>query len=579
MTKLSLGTGRQRILSQTRKIGMMGYGAPQNQVLYQLSDLYVRAWVAHTQIGKAVSTDSEMVIFANAEICFVTQALQQAILKRLQFKQPNLQERQLVLSAQHTHAAPSGYSHHMLYNLTTPGFQPEVFEAIASAFVAAIEQALASLQPVALDFAKSAFPADQEVAFNRALQAYNANPENEALGPTQTHLAIDRNMYLLRARSGEQTVMVSNWFGVHATSLNNDNTGISSDNKGFAAIELERSLLAEQGQPALCLFAQAAAGDVSPNFYGEGKNWPRGKFDSDLESARFNGRLQARQARQILEQVELQSLSPILDSELVYYDLGQVLCDPAFTGGRQNCYSAPPAHGVSFLQGTQVDGKGISPALAKVVSGICQAQELLEQKRLAKQDPAAYQQFISERQRQAPKIVAVESGRRRFLGIKRLEKLPISEALDPTLGQLRTLAQQGAIAEHSWTPQILPIQLVCIGELALIVFPGEITTTAARRLRTSVGQILAQRGVSETVICSYSNAYSGYCTTPEEYDLQGYEGGHTVFGRWTLAAYQTVYSRLAEAMLKPLEQRDLDHSQRPPVFSEQELAMRSGGGW
>ncbi len=578
MILLSLGTGRERILSQSRKIGMMGYGAHQNQVQYKLSDLYVRAWAAQTQLTNLDEADS-LLIFANAEICFVTQALQQAIFKALQAKYPDLQERQLVLSAQHTHAAPSGYSHHMLYNLTTPGFQPEVFAAIVKAFVGAISQALETLQPASLDFAKAAFPADQEVAFNRALKAYNANPENEPLLPTQTHLAIDRNMYLLRAQSGGQTVMVSNWFGVHATSLDNDNTGISGDNKGLAAIELERHLLAEQGQAAVCLFAQAAAGDVSPNFYGEGKNWPRGKFDSDLESARFNGRLQARQARRILEQADFQALSPRLDSELLYHDLGNILCDPAFTGGREDCYTAPPAHGVSFLEGTLVDGKGISPALAKVVAGISQAQTLLQQKILAKKDPEAYQQFVSERQRQAPKVVAVESGRRRFLGFSELSKLPLPAALDPVLGQLRGLAKNQAINEHSWTPQILPIQLACIGELALIVFPGEITTTAARRLRATVLAILARRGVTETVICAYSNAYSGYCTTPEEYDLQGYEGGHTVFGRWTLAAFQTLYSRLAEAMLKPASERDLDRSLQAPIFSESELSKRSGGHW
>ncbi len=30
-----------------------------------------------------------------------------------------------------------------------------------------------------------------------------------------------------------------------------------------------------------------------------------------------------------------------------------------------------------------------------------------------------------------------------------------------------------------------------------------------------------------------ANGYIGYLMTPEEYDQQHYEGGHTVYGKWT----------------------------------------------
>ncbi|MCP4199899.1 MAG: hypothetical protein GY762_22375, partial [Proteobacteria bacterium] len=35
-----------------------------------------------------------------------------------------------------------------------------------------------------------------------------------------------------------------------------------------------------------------------------------------------------------------------------------------------------------------------------------------------------------------------------------------------------------------------------------------------------------------------------YLTTFEEYQVQAYEGAHTVFGQWSLAAYRTVLADL-----------------------------------
>ena len=43
-------------------------------------------------------------------------------------------------------------------------------------------------------------------------------------------------------------------------------------------------------------------------------------------------------------------------------------------------------------------------------------------------------------------------------------------------------------------------------------------------------------GVTEPVVVGLANNYMGYLTTPEEYEMQHYEGGHTVYGVWTSLA-------------------------------------------
>lgn len=95
-----------------------------------------------------------------------------------------------------------------------------------------------------------------------------------------------------------------------------------------------------------------------------------------------------------------------------------------------------------------------------------------------------------------------------------------------------------------WTPNIVPIQLMRIGSLVLAAGPAEFTIVAGWRVRCTVARTL---GVSpdDVLMVGYSNAYSQYVTTPEEYDSQQYEGGSTLFGRYTLCAYQQEFARLA----------------------------------
>ena len=71
---------------------------------------------------------------------------------------------------------------------------------------------------------------------------------------------------------------------------------------------------------------------------------------------------------------------------------------------------------------------------------------------------------------------------------------------------------------------------------------------AGRRLRATVMNALSGRA-SHVVLAGYANGYAGYITTPEEYMVQQYEGGHTLHGRWTLPAYQQIVSGLANSLV------------------------------
>ncbi|MDY6811559.1 MAG: neutral/alkaline non-lysosomal ceramidase N-terminal domain-containing protein, partial [Actinomycetota bacterium] len=105
----------------------------------------------------------------------------------------------------------------------------------------------------------------------------------------------------------------------------------------------------------------------------------------------------------------------------------------------------------------------------------------------------------------------------------------------------------GLLPPAPWIPHVVPLQILRIGDLVLVAIPAEVTIVAGLRLRSVVADAL-RVDIDNVLIQGYSNAYTQYVTTPEEYDSQQYEGGETQYGRWTLSAYMQEFHALAAAM-------------------------------
>lgn len=109
-------------------------------------------------------------------------------------------------------------------------------------------------------------------------------------------------------------------------------------------------------------------------------------------------------------------------------------------------------------------------------------------------------------------------------------------------------ARDGCDETVSLDPEVLPLQILTIGNLALVAVPFEMTTMAGRRLRQSVATELTSMGIDTVVVAGLANAYAGYVATREEYAAQHYEGASTHFGPWTLSALRQEFARLGSAM-------------------------------
>ncbi len=553
---MQAGWAKEIMALQPRGLAMHGYGQAGHKAWRKRTDLCARVILIQE------SVDQPPLIFCCLELGYVTHALREAILEQIR---PLLgmqwDEARLVLTCTHTHSGPGGCAHEVLYNLVTPGFSPTDFQTVVDASVAAIKRALSQIQPVDLVWTKSALAPNVPVAWNRALQAYLRNPEAIPYREQERHLALDRQVRMLCLRQGSATVAALHLFGVHATCLGSGLNAWDADNKGYAARALER-FLDDQGleQPAVAIFAQGTAGDVSPHYHGPGDLARRQDMSpaQEVSYARRNGHIQAEHAQALCKQQGMVCEGPV-EARLAYADFSDIQVAPEFSEG-EPAGTTRPAHGVSFFAGTPVDGLGISAALATILRRLARQVRSLR----SKVDADFYQA-------QGNKDVFLDAGGKRILGvpINRLLRLPFLEHLDPVVGELRRQVRKGAVEQSPLVPTVLPIQYIRLGPVVFLACPGEFTTIAGQRLVATVRPILEAEGASEVVMLTYCNDYMGYVTTREEYAVQTYEGGHTVYGQWTLAAFQTLYLDL----LLP-EPVLLDPCLRPEPVPVDELNLR-----
>jgi neutral ceramidase len=94
---------------------------------------------------------------------------------------------------------------------------------------------------------------------------------------------------------------------------------------------------------------------------------------------------------------------------------------------------------------------------------------------------------------------------------------------------------------YQWTPDIVDIQLLRVGQFIIIVSPSEATTMSGRRWKAAVKSAALELSLTSAeptvVLGAPANSYAHYVATEEEYGIQRYEGASTLYGPNTLNAY------------------------------------------
>jgi neutral ceramidase len=256
-----------------------------------------------------------------ADIWSASIALKQAVVHRLSRGNPESPwtADNILIGGTHTHSAPGGYLHHMLYNIVPgiteagPGFDPHVFESLVAGIVRAIETAIEQMAPGRLRVATGRIAG---LTRNRSMPAFARNPPRaQAAFPAGVDERVVHLNFERRIAPGVFTpIGFINWFAIHPTNLGPGWTRLSGDNKGWAAHLIETKF----GPDFAAGFANGAAGDVTGNFQPgqagfDPVNGPPTQVHRDRMMA--TGEAQAREAADLVQQGGFELAGPIQISE------------------------------------------------------------------------------------------------------------------------------------------------------------------------------------------------------------------------------------------------------------------------
>ncbi|XP_065225637.1 neutral ceramidase [Planococcus citri] len=475
-----------------------------------------------------VSEHNQNFVFISVDCGMIGNGLRKEVLKKLGQKFEDLYTvNNVMISGTHTHSAPGGFLMDFLFDVSTLGFNQETYSALTKGIVLSVERAHQNLKPGRIYKSVGIL---LNANINRSPTAYKENPEAER---AKYEYDVDKQMVQLKFIDDNNKPMgMISWFAVHPTSMNYTNTLISTDNVGYASILFEKKMnpkgsLIGKG-PFVAAFASTNLGDVSPNIMGARcqltgnecePNSSRCGNEKDLCIANGPGQDMFESTKIIAERLYGKALelwnSKSTEVTGDIRTIHQYVHMPSQTAK----YTDPitkiskivtgclPAMGHSFAAGT-TDGPGLF--------SFKQSQTM--------PDNPLWNMLTST-------LATPSLNQTTCHGIK-----PILL----TTGEMKFPFQ--------WQPDIVSTQLALVGKIAIVCVPGEFTTMSGRRLRTALRKALQLEKDTDVIIAGLCNTYSDYITTPEEYQVQRYEGASTIFGPYTLPLYISQFEKLASKL-------------------------------
>ncbi|XP_006831495.1 PREDICTED: neutral ceramidase [Chrysochloris asiatica] len=533
-----IGVGRADCTGQVSDINLMGYGKSGQKAWGILTRLYSRAFILAEPDG------SNRIVFVNIDIGMVSQRLRLEVLNRLKSKYGSLYRRDnVILSGTHTHSGPAGYFQYTVFVIASEGFSNRTFQYMVNGIVKSIDIAHAKLTPGKIFTNKGNV---EGVQINRSPYSYLQNPQSERARYSSN---TDKEMVVLKMvdLNGDHLGFLS-WFAIHPVSMNNTNHLVNSDNMGYASYlfeqEMNRGHLPGEG-PYVAAFASSNLGDVSPNTLGPhcvntGESCDNinsscsiggssmciamGPGKDMLDSTQIIGRAIYQRAKELYDSASQEVTGPLASAHQ-WVNMTDVT---VWLNSTYTVKTCKPALGYSFAAGT-IDG----PGGLNFTQGNTDGDPFWDTIR----DQILGQPSEEIKECHKPKPILLHTG----------------ELTKPNL----------------WHPDIVDVQLITLGSLAITAIPGELTTMSGRRLREAVQAEFAYYGMPNmtVVISGLCNVYTHYITTYEEYQVQRYEAASTIYGPHTLSAYIQLFRGLAKAIATDTV-ANLSRGPEPPFFTQ-----------
>jgi neutral ceramidase len=522
-----LGLGIGDITGPVVETNMMGYAS-----LGQTdTGLHLRQRSRAFIVADAAAP-SNRIVFINADIAMGDSGVRRSIVAELSSQFPGVYtDDNIAFVGTHQHSGVGGYLENLLPQITSLGYVKQTADAIVAGTVLAVQRAHASLAPGQLSLGNTTI---LNANINRSPTAYLANPAEER---ARYEFDQDKDMTVLRFddTNGNARGLLS-FFAVHGTSLYENNTLVSADNKGMAAY-LYESFVEPNSTPGnatfVAGFTQSNVGDTSPNTLGAFCESPGQSYDgepceadhstcggtvedchgrgpgfriSDFESNRLIGEAQFLGAQTVMNG-SMSAVHGTVKSVHTYV----TMANHTFTLLNGTTVSTcPAAMGFAFAGGT-TDGPGAFDFVQGDNSSTPQNPFWELVKGVITPSPSAAQIACQD-----PKPILLNTG--------------------------------FAHTPYEWSPNSVDIQMLRVGNFVMLIMPGELTTMSGRRIREAVRAQLISSGVlgadAYVVVAGPANVYAHYVATREEYGVQRYEGASTIFGQFTLEAYIDKYTSL-----------------------------------
>ena len=544
------------------EINLMGYADPAQVGSGLRQRLYSRAFI----VGD-VDKSEDCFVYLVLDTQSGDTAVRYGILRGLSELGPEYAiygQKNVAITGTHSHSGPGAWLNYLLPQITSKGFDKQSYQAIVDGAILSIKRAHESLRPGHLSIGSVDI---HDANINRSPFAYLANPEEER---KRYEHNVDKTMTMLRFQSAEngKNLGILTWFPVHGTSMLGNNTLITGDNKGVAALLFEKAVQESKDvdENFVAGFSQANVGDTSPNVLGaycedgsgekcnfedstcSGRNeachgrGPRFKEKDEGASSCFEiGKRQFEGAKSLYDGMIEHDKSVKgagVKSLHVYHDLSNFSFELPNGSTVSTC---PAALGYSFAAGT-TDGPGAFD-FKQNNTGSPNANPVWSVVRGFLREPSEEQKACHY-----PKPILLDVG----------------EIENPYL----------------WTPNIVDVQLLRVGQLIIIVSPGEATTMAGRRWKDTIysSAVMSTLTAGEdpvVVLGGPANSYTHYIATEEEYRIQRYEGASTLYGPHTLNAH----INLTSSYLPYLDSSSTSGPPRgpdPPIYINESLSFITG---
>ncbi|MGD0278315.1 MAG: neutral/alkaline non-lysosomal ceramidase N-terminal domain-containing protein, partial [Smithella sp.] len=384
----------------------------------------------------------------------------------------------LLIAGTNTHSGPGNFFDTNFYNnhaSNAAGFDPEYFNYLSKQIANAVIRAFKEKRPAKIATGQTQI---EGVTRNRSIKSHLANKTISAKTPPDIYEAVNSDMYMIRVDGQDSDgqyypLAALSSYSIRGTAVPAENNLNNGDVFAYMEREVEYGIknnYKTSWEPVHAAF-NGTHGDNSPNYHKDAQG---------IIEARRIGTSIGKKAFELFRSLD----GNLKDEATIRFSAKEIdlYSEPCID---ETCLCERPVVGSALAAGTDDDP---NPVLSKLPW-------------LRQGSPRWF--FTNSCQ-----------GYKRTLG-----------------GPFQYL-----VLSKKDFPHQLFLQMIQINDLLLLPLPFEATKEAGIRIAAQCRDKFASQnknGLQSFVVISCANGYYGYVTTPEEYSIQRYEGGHTLYGPQT----------------------------------------------